>query len=149
MIPEFDASGNLPPGVHSATWEEFDARFGIDAHRGRLLAGLKVALLSLKAAGCKRVYVDGSFVTNSTFPGDFDVCWDTVGVDLPTLQMIEPVLFEFRNRRAGQKAKFGGELFPAHAQADGAGRAFLEFFQSDKDTGQRKGIVQIDLEGLK
>ena len=31
MIPEFDISGNLPPGIHPATWAEVEARFGVDA----------------------------------------------------------------------------------------------------------------------
>lgn len=41
MIPPFDpAGGNLPPGVHPATWDEIVARYGSTPHRLRLLAGL-------------------------------------------------------------------------------------------------------------
>lgn len=145
MIPECDSSGNLPPGIHTANWADLEFRFGTDAHRKRLLAGLRIALLSLKVAGCKTVFIDGSFVTTNTFPADFDVCWDMTDVDLPTLNIVEPVLFDFRNRRAAQKAKFAGELFPAQYKADSFGRTFLDFFQLDKDTGQPKGIVAVDL----
>ncbi|MDQ3701448.1 MAG: hypothetical protein M3442_11080, partial [Chloroflexota bacterium] len=82
MIPPFEAStGLLPSGVHEATWEEFVARFGWTPHRLALLAGLKAALDALEAAGCPRVYVDGSFVTAKPDPGDFDGCWETDGVD--------------------------------------------------------------------
>jgi hypothetical protein len=63
MISVFDAHGNLPPGIHLATWDELFARFGNTPHRQRLLAGLGAALLSLKDSGCRRAYIDGSFVT--------------------------------------------------------------------------------------
>jgi hypothetical protein len=148
MIPEFNSSGNLPPGIHYATWAEVEDRFGIDAHRTRLLAGMKEALQSLKIAGCKTVFVDGSFVTQTDFPADFDACWEMTHVDLPTLYIVEPVLFDFRNRRAAQKAKFQGELFPSQQAADNSGRTFLEFFQIDKNTGEPKGIVAVDLGSL-
>lgn len=142
MIPEFDALGRLPPGVHTAAWSEIAARFGGSAWRGRLLVGLRGALLSLKAAGCAIAYIDGSFVTAKEAPGDFDACWDEVGVD-PDL--LDPVLLDFANKRAAQKAKFGGELFPATGPADVAGNSFLQFFQVDKATGDQKGIIAIDL----
>lgn len=148
MIPECDSSGNLPPGIHCATWAELEVRFGTDAHRKRLLAGLKLALQSLKIAGCETAFVDGSFVSQSDFPADFDVCWDMTHVDLPTLYAAEPVLFDFRNRRAAQKAKFSGELFPAQQPANSLGQTFLDFFQQDKNTGQPKGIVAVDLGSL-
>jgi hypothetical protein len=148
MIPECDSSGNLPPGIHAATWADLEVRFGTDAHRKRLLAGLRLALLSLKVAGCKTVFVDGSFVTRNTFPADFDACWDMAHVDMPALRLVEPVLFDFRNRRAAQKAKFGGELFPAQYKVASLGGTFLDFFQLDKDTGQPKGIVAVDLGSL-
>ena len=75
-------------------------------------------------------------------PGDFDACWDEIDVD-PDL--LDPVLLEFSNSRAAQKAKFSGELFPASGDADGKGTSFVTFFQIDKATGDQKGIVAIDL----
>ena len=68
MIPEFDLGGNLPPGVHTSTWALFVTRFGITDHRRRLISGLKGALDSLKRAGCRRAFVDGSFVTGKEQP---------------------------------------------------------------------------------
>ncbi len=74
-IPALDANtGNLPPGVHSATWDEIVSRFGWNAERKRLLDGLRRAFESLHAAGCRRAYLDGSFVTEKDVPGDFDGC---------------------------------------------------------------------------
>lgn len=100
---------------------------------------------SLRDAGCRRAYIDGSFVTAKERPGDFDGCWEAAGVD-PDL--LDPVLLTFSNARAEQKARFGGELFPAEASADPHGTRFLEFFQQDKFTGELKGIVSIDLREL-
>ena len=145
MIPEFEAGGNLPPGVHWATWEEFCSRFGSTPWRLKLIAGLRAALESLRGAGCPTAYVDGSFVSSKTAPGDFDACWELTGVDLTKL---DSVLRTFDAGRAAQKAKYGGELFPVVAGAGSGGGTFLDFFQTDKDTGARKGIVALDLGGL-
>jgi hypothetical protein len=137
---------NMPPGVHWLTWTDFCQRFGWNSHRLRLLAGLELALDHLKAAGCHTVYVDGSFITDKDLPGDFDACWEMSGVDLVALQGTP--LLTFGNGRAAQKAMYGGELFPATAQADSAGRRFLDFFQTDKETGGKKGIVSLNLKDL-
>ena len=144
MIPPFEPTGLLPPGIHQSSWEELETRFGGTRHRDRLLAGLTNALHELMRAGCPRVYLDGSFVTAKEQPGDFDLCYETSGVD-PAL--LSPVFFDFRSGRAAQKAKFGGELFPAHVEA-AAGYNYLEFFQLDSDSGEAKGVVALDIQRL-
>ena len=88
MIPPFTEQGLLPPGVHRATWREFVGRFGTTPHRRRLLAGLKAALKSLRAAGCRTVYIDGSFVTAKPHPADFDGCWEIDGVEPERLDSV-------------------------------------------------------------
>lgn len=133
MIPGFDSTGNLPPGIHQATWQEVQNHFGTDPHRNLLLQGLRRALQPLARAGCETAYLDGSFVTSKSIPGDFDACWEMSNVDISRLQLEEPVLLDFSNRRAAQKVKFGGELFPAQAQANSSGTIFLDFFQRDKN----------------
>ncbi len=142
----FEPSGLLRPGIHWLTWTQIVEGVGWNAHRRRLLDGLERALLDLKAAGCRTVYVDGSFVSQKEIPDDFDACWEREGVALRRL--LGTPLFTFDRGRAAQKAVYGGELFPADVQADGAGRRFLEFFQVDKDTGNPKGIVALDLGGM-
>jgi hypothetical protein len=141
-IPDFDDRGVLPPGIHVATWAEVHARYGYNTHRRELLAGLRKALVSLKSAGCRHAYIDGSFVTAKLRPGDFDGCWEEQDVD-PDL--LHPALLIFDDQRAVQKAIFGGEMFPASAHADGKGSPFVQFFQTEKLTGEPKGIVCIDL----
>lgn len=144
-IPPFEDSGNLPEGIHEATWGEIVNRFGTNERRRELVDGLHRALESLRAAGCRRAYVDGSFVTAKEAPGDFDACWEIAGVDA---DLLDPVLLEFANARAKQKERFRGELFPAEAVAAPDGTRFLDYFQQDKLTGQPKGIVSLNLENL-
>ena len=142
MLPRFNAQGRLPAGIHPAGWPEFTARFGFSDRRKRLLAGLGEALRSLQDAGCALAYVDGSFVTAKQMPGDFDACWSVTNVDPVRL---DPVLLDFSDGRAAQKARYGGELFPAELPEGLSGRTFLEFFQMDRDTGAAKGIVSLAL----
>jgi hypothetical protein len=145
MIPPLNDDGNLPPGIHTATWDELKRRFGTTRHRNSLLKGLKSALGVLRKAGCHRAYIDGSFVTAKRVPQDIDVAWEPAEVDVGKLLRLEPVFGNFENQRAAQKAKFSGEFFPSSARADVAGSTFLEFFQIDKATGAAKGIVAIDV----
>ncbi len=144
MLPEFDAFGNLPPGEHGTTWRGLVDRYGYTPWREHLLSGLLEALQLLRAAGCRRVYVDGSFVTAKEVPGDFDACWDADGVDF---DLIDERLLTFDAGRATQKAAFFGELFIADSRADPQGTLFRDFFQTDRD-GYRKGIVVLDLKEL-
>ena len=142
VIPLFDSRGNLPPGIHWTTWRQFAARFGWNGHRQTLLRGLRIVITGLRDSGCKAVYIDGSFVTAKEMPGDFDSCWSIAGVDP---ELLDPALLDFENERAGQKAKFRGEMFPAELPEGISGRTFLEFFQTDKATGLRKGIIGMRL----
>ena len=64
MIPAHDLlTGNLPTGEYLADWVAINERFGTTPWRKQLLEGLAQALRDLRAAGCKRAYLDGSFVT--------------------------------------------------------------------------------------
>lgn len=146
MIPPFDqTSGYLPPGIHSASWEEFNQRFGTSERRRDMIAGLKLALTSLQAAGCKVAYIDGSFVTAKNDPADFDACWDAKGVDILAL---DPILLDFSpNRPYLQKAKYLGEFLPAQMRIFKGGPFVLDFFQLDVHNNA-KGIILLDLTQL-
>lgn len=144
MIPELDQRGNLPPGIHNATWTEIVTRYATSVRRRELLDGLLDALRSLKIAGCRTAHLDGSFVTSEMRPGDFDACWEPGDVDLTRL---DAKLQDFSDRRAAQKARYGGELFPAEWSAQTDGTTYLDYFQRDHE-GQAKGVLAIDLAGL-
>jgi hypothetical protein len=143
-IPQFEnSSGYLPPGVHKATWEEFVDRFGFNSFRQKQIGGLLKALLNLKLAGCQVVLIDGSFVTNKSFPADYDGAWDPTNVDFG---LVDPILLKFDDKRSAMKAKYLGELFVVTATA-ALGVQFGEFFQKDRD-GNPKGVIRIDLGSL-
>jgi hypothetical protein len=148
VIPPLTPDGNLPKGIHVAPWPEIGARYATTGHRRALLAGFLRGTKILVSAGCRAVYLDGSFVTAKTTPKDYDACWELNGADLVLLKRIEPVFFKFDNERAAQKAKFMGEFFPAEAAAHSHRRTFLEFFQTDKTTGLPKGIIKVDMSTL-
>ena len=95
--------------MHWADAAEIEARFGQTPHRHQLFQGFLEAVKELKGAGCKEIFLDGSFVTGKISPNDYDACWDTSGVDPDQL---DEVFFDFSNRRAKQKVKFQGEFFP-------------------------------------
>ena len=144
MIPEWSTNGDLPPGVHFATWAEIEELLAFNPRRRRLLAGFRQACELLRKAGCRLVYLDGSFVTTKENPGDFDACWDIQHVDEAAL---DPVFWDFSQGRAAQKRRFLGEFFPAQLPEGATGRAFVDFFQVNKLTGESKGIVAIRLRG--
>ncbi len=133
----------LPSGIHDAVWGDVALRFAGNSHRARLTNGLLAACRNLAAAGCRRLLLNGSFVSAKALPGDYDAAWETAGVD-PNL--LDPVLLDFSNRRAAMKAKYLGDLFPASALA-APGVLYRDFFRTDR-SGVEKGVVSIDLESL-
>ena len=58
-------------------------------------------------------------------------------------QALDPTLLDLSDRRAAQKTRFGGELFPNVIETQ-SGLSFAEFFQNERDSS-RKGIVVIHL----
>lgn len=143
MIPKFLRNGNLPQGIHETTWEQFCRRFGHTEHRRSLIKGLASALKDISAAGCKMVFINGSFVTAKEVPGDYDLCWSIDGV-VP--EKLNPALLDFsRAGRAKMKDKYKGDLFPAEIPEGTSGKRFLDFFQIDKKTEEPKGIISMEI----
>jgi len=149
MIPELIDIGGpwkvLPPGVHIVKIKELEKFYITNSNRGHLFTGFNKAVTALLEAGCKTIFLDGSFVTSKPIPNDYDVCWDVDGVDENKL---DPVFFDFSNKRKEQKRKYYGEFFPIHFLATDE-IFFYDFFQIDKHTGRAKGIIRINLKEIK
>lgn len=141
---QFTINGTLPSGIHLFTWKELEELLAFNDRRRELLSWLKRACIPLQQAGCQKIYIGGSFVTSKEIPGDIDVCWEDDGIDFVKLQDLDPVLLDFDNEQAAQKAKYGGEFFPASLPTRKNGKTHLEFFQEDRD-GNPKGIIAINL----
>jgi len=83
VIPPFDDSGCLPPGLHSATLAEIDARFGRQSELRRVQMESVRWMVDLAVhAGVQRIVLNGSFVTNIMEPNDVD-CALLLAADYP------------------------------------------------------------------
>jgi len=73
MIPPFDENGYLPPGIHPATLDEIEARFGVESELRRVqMESLRwLADLAWRLAAV-RIVINGSFVTDAYEPNDVD-----------------------------------------------------------------------------
>src|SRR3982751_6030816 len=73
MIPPFEESGWLPPGIYPATLAEIDERFGRQSELRRVQMESVRWLVDLaKRAGVRRIILNGSFVTDIMEPNDVD-----------------------------------------------------------------------------
>ena len=73
MIPLFDDSGVLPPGIHPATLPEIEARFGSGSELRRVQMESAQWMVELAVrAGVQRIVLNGSFVTDIMEPNDVD-----------------------------------------------------------------------------
>ena len=143
MIPAPNAIGELPPGMHTATLEEVEAVFVTTPRRRHLFEGLRRAIQNLHAAGVRRIFIDGSFVTTKTDPNDIDGCWEwTADVHL---DLLDPVFLDFTQGRRAMREQYGVDFFLATWVEAGSGLTFLDFFQRNR-ADDPKGIVQLDLE---
>jgi hypothetical protein len=136
VLPELNEDGYLPSGQHQCTWEEFFHRFGTNEHRLELLEGLERALRNLKHAGCQRVLIGGSFVSDKPYPGDYDAIWTRDGVDDSRLNDVFKNVEDMRYGARIQKALYLGEFHPYHED-------FVNHFAYDR-YGVAKGLVELN-----
>lgn len=142
----FNQDGYLIAGIHSIPWDDFMQRYSFSSRRKNLFTGMRLALLNFRDAGCKHVYIDGSFVTTKFEPNDYDACWE-VGQHIKW-NLLDPVFVNVpRHGTDPQIIKYGGEFYPDKIIEGRSGLTFLDFFQQDRD-GNRKGIVRIDLRSV-
>lgn len=150
-IPDLEANGELPVGIHIATVQEVEDKFGKSSDRRKfLMAGLKSAIKQFKQVDVKKVFVDGSFTTGKKEPNDIDGCWAASGVSEDKLNLLDENFWkfktveEFEKGRAEIKKKYGLDFFIAEQVEGSINKPFLEFFQTNRD-GEGKGIIQIDI----
>jgi hypothetical protein len=141
-IPNFQTNGELPLGIHEATLAEIEERFGHNSHRLALIQNLKRALSNLRQAGVRRIYIDGSFVTNKAYPADIDGCWDA-HADIDT-DILDPVFLDFNSGRQAMRERYDVDFFISQVIEGISGKPFIDFFQIDRD-GNPKGILALTL----
>jgi len=83
MIPALNERGYLPPGIHPATLNEIDVRFGRESEVRRAQMESLTWLVELaRRSGVRRIVVNGSFVTDKLEPNDVD-CVLLIGPNFP------------------------------------------------------------------
>jgi hypothetical protein len=128
-IPPFNELGYLPPGIYEVSWMEMMERFATNPQRLKLASGLAAALRKLANAGCRRVLIGGSFVTDKEHPNDFDGWYESFGIDI---DILDPLFLEDVE---SQMEVFGGTLFDPPS--------YEGFFQTDRQ-GKPKGAIVLD-----
>jgi hypothetical protein len=118
-----------------------EAKFATNDHRRWLFDGLVAVAEALRKAGCRSMYIGGSFVTGKATPGDFDGCWDPTNVQRA---LLDGVFLDFENERAAQKWTYRGEMFISTTPS-GQGGTYFDFLQVEKSTGEAVGLVGIRL----
>ena len=94
MIPPFDENGYLPPGIHPATLDEIEARFGHEPELRRVqMESLRWLIERARRAGIERLIINGSFVTDAYESNDVD-CALLVGPGFPKDAQAEEELLE-------------------------------------------------------
>lgn len=131
MIPLFNDNGYLPAGLHVATLEEIDARFGHESELRQVqMQSLRWLIALAWKAGALRIVVNGSFVTDKIEPNDVD-CVLLIGADFP-------------RDAAAEADLMAGLPFINFEFADES--AFQEFVQETYATDRNmiaKGIVEV------
>jgi hypothetical protein len=73
MIPEFDGRGYLPSGLHLATLEEIEHRFGRQSELRRVqMESLRWLADLIEGTTIRRFIINGSFATDEFEPNDVD-----------------------------------------------------------------------------
>ena len=72
MIPPFEDNGYLPHGIHLATLDEIESRFGRDYSSSSANRVATMAYRPGRPCRIERIVLDGSFVTDAIEPNDID-----------------------------------------------------------------------------
>lgn len=144
MIPPFDTDGDLPPGRHTATWREFQARFCVFTRSDRRLQLCRsIAQLIDEAQSAhivERVIFGGSFVSARPEPNDFDgIVVLRAGTQYDTLQ---PFQRWFADTREASR-RYRGDIFVARADQPTLD-IYCDFFAMNRH-GKQVGLVEVIL----
>ena len=141
VLPDFSVEGELPPGIHTADWREFQSRFGGSSLRRDWLTGRLRELLELAHSNRKlrRIFIWGSFVTAKTAPNDLDIL-PIMDDDFEVDGMAGPAQDVFDSVRA--KLRFESDVFWARASI---GKEVLDLWLDTYQTSKsfrKRGIVE-------
>lgn len=142
-LPQFEAHGDLPEGVHQATLEEVLEPFGHGTPQCEIVAGrLKhVCELARRTGKLKRFIIFGSYVTAKPEPNDVDIL--LVMRDDLDEKDYDPEAFPMFDHLRAQR-ELGATLFvirPGFIIGESVDQ-FIAHWQVKRDLG-RRGIVEV------
>lgn len=144
MIPPFDDTGDLPPGLHTATWVEFRTRFCrfVQSDRRPILCQQLERLVDdARASGIvTKILVGGSMVQITEEPNDFDC----IVVLHPTTQYetLRPDQLQIADARLA-RSRYLGDIFVAR-EGQSTLSLYVDFFSRNRD-GKIIGMVEVTL----
>jgi hypothetical protein len=145
LLPDFDSSGDLPPGVHRATLNEVLQRFGTaGGQRGVCTLRLShVYELAQRTGHLWRFVIFGSYVTAEPNPNDIDVV-----LVMDDAFHLEECPIESRGLfdHAVAQARYGASIFwirPRLLIGESIDD-FIAYWQLKRD-GSKRGIVEVIL----
>ncbi|HZO29940.1 MAG TPA: hypothetical protein VFH48_28555 [Chloroflexota bacterium] len=141
-LPEFNAAGDLPPGVHPAPFQEVIERFGSGTFQRVIVASRlsRIYSIAVSTGQVRRFIVFGSFVTAKPEPNDVDVFLlmeDSFAVR--SLEGETRLLFD----HTAADSRFGASIFWLRRQAAFGGEDVTVEHWQIKRAGSRRGIIDI------
>jgi hypothetical protein len=142
-IPEFNAQGDLPIGVHPATLEEVCERFGTTTLQRQLVTKrlLRIYELAHRTGKVERFVIYGSYVTAKPAPNDVDI-FLVMRDDFRAADSTEEAMPVFDHMRSHNE--LGASIFwvrPGAILLESVGE-FIAYWQTTRDQSQR-GIIEV------
>jgi hypothetical protein len=144
MIPPFDDTGELPPGLHPAMWDEFRTRFCLFVQSDRrlqLYRQLEQLVDDARASGIvTRILVGGSMIRATAEPNDFD-CIVVLRAETQ-YETLRPDQLQIADARIA-RSRYMGDIFIAR-EGQRVLSLYIDFFSHNRD-GKIIGIVEVTL----
>ena len=142
-IPEFNEQGDLPVGVHAATFDEVLVRFGQETPQRQLvtLRLKRIYELTHRTGKVERFIIYGSYVTAKPAPNDVDILL-VMRNDFREAHYEEEILPVFNHLRA--HTELGASVFWLRADAVLMETIdeFISYWQTKRDKTFR-GIIEV------
>jgi hypothetical protein len=144
-LPQLNEQGLLPPGIHDATLEVIENRFGafrVSDQRVRLMAQLSEFVEEARrCAVVVGVIVDGSFITSKQEPNDIDVIL-LLDPDQDLAQDLPPVEYNVLSSRRVRK-RWNIDVLVA-PEGSCVMSTYVELFAAVREQpGAEKGLVRV------
>ena len=131
MIPPLDANGNLPPGIHPATLDEIEERYGKETELRRVQMQSRRWLIEIaRRAGVVKLAVNGSFVSDNPEPNDVD-CVLLLASDYP------------KDRTAKDELREGLPFIQMYLEDEKGYDYFVQHFFAADRNDVPKGLLEV------